>query len=201
MTISCSSSATRWAGRLRCGPSTQCRPRWNTCQLESAGKCSVIDTRDVADVRGDVERAHTQAPHAVVLVFTVAEAEKQIGAAVKGSNVFAVLPIPVDKRKTGAVLEGAMADAIARKSSRAIVERSRPNVSVESFQPAASGEPPEASSKGKMGLVLGVIVVVAAAAGGSYMYLNKGKQGPAPAAALTKAAASAAAPGAATQAE
>ena len=79
------------------------------------GQVLVVDTRDVTDVRGDIERAHTQAAHAVVLVFTVAETEKQVGAAVKGSNVFAVLPIPLDKRKTGAVLEGAMADAVARK--------------------------------------------------------------------------------------
>jgi len=82
------------------------------------GQVLVMDTRDVSDVRGDIERAHTQAAHAVVLVFTVAETEKQVGAAVKGSNVFAVLPIPLDKRKTGAVLEGAMADAVARKGMR-----------------------------------------------------------------------------------
>ena len=44
--------------------------------------------------RGDIERAHSQAPHAVVLVFSAAEHEKSVGAAVKGSNVFAVLPTP-----------------------------------------------------------------------------------------------------------
>ena len=45
------------------------------------GQVLVIDTRDVSDVRADIERAHLQAAHAVVLVFTVAETEKQIGVA------------------------------------------------------------------------------------------------------------------------
>ncbi|MFX8561986.1 hypothetical protein ABTM00_19845, partial [Acinetobacter baumannii] len=79
------------------------------------GQVLVVDTRDVSDIRGDIERVQAQAPHAVVLVFTAAENERQVGTAVKGSNVFAVLPIPLDKRKTSAVLEGALADAVARK--------------------------------------------------------------------------------------
>ncbi len=113
------------------------------------GQVLVIDTRDLEDVRGDVDLAHAQAPHAVVLVFASAEAEKQVSAAVKGSNVFAVLPIPVDKRKTGAVLEGAMTDAVAKRAT------ARPNLggaglSVESFQPRsdAGSRPPE-GTKGK----------------------------------------------------
>src|SRR5712672_2277592 len=96
------------------------------------GQVLVIDTRDVSDVRGDIERAHLQAANAVVLVFTVAETEKQIGDAVKGSNVFAVLPIPLDRRKTGAVLEGALADAMARKAMRGSDRNI--GVSVEAFQ-------------------------------------------------------------------
>lgn len=74
-----------------------------------------IDARDVADLRGEVERLNSQAPHIVTLVFADADAEKQTAFALKGTNVFAVLPIPVDKRKTAAVLEGAIADAIARR--------------------------------------------------------------------------------------
>ena len=41
------------------------------------GQVLVVDTRDLLDVRADVEQAHAQAPHAVVLVFVTAEAEKQ----------------------------------------------------------------------------------------------------------------------------
>ncbi|MBX4298965.1 hypothetical protein K4H04_24725, partial [Mycobacterium tuberculosis] len=52
----------------------------------------VIDARDVGDVQGAIESAHAQAPHATVLVFSDADGEKQVGAAAKGSNVFAVLP-------------------------------------------------------------------------------------------------------------
>jgi protein TonB len=143
------------------------------------GQVLVVDTRDVSDVRGDIERAHSQAPHAVVLVFSAAEHEKAVGAAVKGSNVFAVLPIPVDKRKTGAVLEGAMADAVARKSSMPARDRNI-GVSVEPFQSSQgdSGAPTGSDGKSKMGLIIGAGVAVAAIAAGAFMFMGKDK-GPA----------------------
>jgi TonB family protein len=140
------------------------------------GQVLVIDTRDVSDVRADIERAHLQAAHAVVLVFTVAETEKQIGVALKGSNVFAVLPIPLDKRKTGAVLEGAMADAVARKSMRG-PDRNM-GLSVEPFQAQSDSDTSSGSGgKSKMGLVAAGVAVVAIAAG-AYLFLGKDK-GPA----------------------
>lgn len=74
-----------------------------------------VDARDLDDLRGDIERVNSQAPHIVALVFANADAEKQTALALKGTNVFAVLSIPIDKRKTSAVLEGAVADAIARR--------------------------------------------------------------------------------------
>ena len=158
------------------------------------GQVLVIDTRDIADVRGDIERAHLHAAHAVVLVFTVAEAEKQVGAAVKGSNVFAVLPIPLDKRKTGAVLEGAMADAVARKSMRG-PDRNM-GVSVEPFQAQDSGEASGSGGKSKMGLVVGAGIAVVAIATGAYMFLGKGNGPAAPATAEHKVAAAPVAPAA-----
>jgi TonB family protein len=140
------------------------------------GQVLVIDARDVTDVRGDLDRAHTQAPHAVVLVFTAADTEKAVGAAVKGSNVFAVLPIPVDKRKTGAVLEGAMADAVARKGSMRASDRNI-GVSVEPFQASSgdSGSPSDSGGKSKMGLIIGAGVAVAAVAAGAFMFMGKDK--------------------------
>ncbi|MGH8138414.1 MAG: TonB family protein [Steroidobacteraceae bacterium] len=150
------------------------------------GQVLVIDTRDIQDVRADVDRAHAQAPHAVVLVFAVAEAEKQVGAAVKGSNVFAVLPIPLDKRKSGAVLEGAVADALARKAAR-VTERSTA-VSVEPFQPQAdAGGSSDSDAKSKMSLWVGAgIAALAMIAVGAFLFLG-GKHGPtAPPAAARK---------------
>jgi len=140
------------------------------------GQVLVVDTRDVTDVRADLERAHTQAPHAVVLVFTAAETEKAVGAAVKGSNVFAVLPIPVDKRKTGAVLEGAMADAVTRKSTMRVPDRNI-GVSVEPFQSGSSdsGAPSDSGGKSKMGLIIGAGIAVAAVAAGAFIFMGKDK--------------------------
>ena len=147
------------------------------------GQVLVIDTRDVSDVRGDIERAHAQAAHAVVLVFTAADTEKAVGAAVKGSNVFAVLPIPIDKRKTGAVLEGAMADAVARKGTLRAQDRNI-GVSVEPFQSSqgSGGAPADSDGKSKMGLIIGAGVAVAAVAVGAFMFMGKDKGGSPPAA-------------------
>jgi TonB family protein len=157
------------------------------------GQILVVDTRDVSDIRGDIERAHQQASHAVVLVFTVAETEKQVGAAVKGSNVFAVLPIPVDKRKTGAILEGAMADAVARKSMRSADRNT--GVSVEPFQAHADPvEPSDSGGKSKIGLIVGAGVAVAAVAAGAFLFLGKSKDVAAPPVAERKVAAAPAAP-------
>lgn len=163
------------------------------------GQVLVIDTRDLLDVRADVDQAHAQAPHAVVIVFATADTEKHLGATLKGSSVFAVLPIPLDKRKTGAVLDGAMTEAVAKKATA----RANPNaVTVESFQPRLDGgvtAPPPEREKSKVGLFVALGVVAVAAAGG-YWFLNKDKgAAPSPVVNAPKAAAPqmAAAPGAA----
>jgi protein TonB len=144
------------------------------------GQVLVIDTRDLLDVRADVDQAHAQAAHAVVIAFVTTETEKHVGAALKGSNVFAVLPIPLDKRKTGAVLEGAMTEAVAKRATA----RANPNaVTVESFQPrldgGSSAQPPE-REKSKAGLFAAIGVVAVAAAAGGYWFMNKDKAAPPP---------------------
>ena len=159
------------------------------------GQVLVVDTRDLLDVRADVEQAHAQAPHAVVLVFVTAEAEKQISTAVKGSNVFAVLPIPIDKRKTGAVLDAAMTDAVAKKATA----RANPGMTVEPFQPRLDGGssaplPEREKSKAPLFAALGVAAV--AVAGGGYWVLNKDK-GAAPPPVVNTSKATAPAPAAA----
>ena len=132
------------------------------------GQVLVIDGRDQLDVRSDVDQAHAQAPHAVVLVFATAEFEKQISATLKGANVFAVLPIPIDKRKTGAVLDAAMNDAVAKKATA----RANPSagLTVESFQPrsdSASAPPPEQKSKVPLFAAVGIASTEAFALPGS----------------------------------
>lgn len=148
----------------------------------------VIDARDVSDVQAAIESTLAQAPQATVLVFSEAASEKQVGAAAKGSNVFAVLPIPLDKRKTGAVLEGAIADAVARKGARSADRGS--SVSVEPFQPAAaaivaadSGGPLSPSGPNRKGMFIGVGLAVVALAAGAVFFLGSKKEAPATSAA------------------
>jgi TonB family protein len=139
------------------------------------GQLLIVDTRDLLDVRADVDQAHNQAAHAVIVVFVTAEAEKQLSAALKGANVFAVLPLPIDKRKTAVVLDGAMTEAVAKKATA----RANPSagMSIESFQPRLDGgssPPPEQKSKAGLFAIIGV-AGVALAAGGGYWFLNKDK--------------------------
>lgn len=156
------------------------------------GHVLAVDSRDLADLRADVELAHSQAPHAVVLVFATAEAEKQLAAAVKGTSVFAVLPLPIERHKTGAVLDGAMAEALARKAKA----RSGQGVTVESFQARSDTpptEPPE-REKSKAPLWAGLGIAVVALAGGGYYFFSGGKgTAPAPAATAPQSAGPAAA--------
>jgi TonB family protein len=77
----------------------------------------VIDARELADVRAAVDAARTAVPRAVVVVFAAAPAAKQLGTALKGRKVYAVLPLPLDVRKTQAALERAIADAVAAKAA------------------------------------------------------------------------------------
>ena len=77
----------------------------------------VVDSRDVADLRAEIDLLQSCVPALTALVFAAQDAEVEAAAALKGSNVFAVLPLPIDARKTAAIFEGAVADAQARREA------------------------------------------------------------------------------------
>jgi TonB family protein len=153
------------------------------------GQVLVIDARDVANVRAAVDAAHAAVPRAVVLVFAEGAAEKLLGASLRGSKVFAVLPMPLDPRKTQAVVEGALAEAVAKRapatSAANPLTTLRSELSVGAFEP----EPVAASARSGRGskpplLLLGAAAAtVLAVAGGVVWYFTRGGQAPVPAAA------------------
>lgn len=155
------------------------------------GQMLVIDARATSDVRSDVHRATEQAPNAVVVVFAEADAEKQIASAVKGTNVFAVLTIPVEGAKSAAVLDAAIADAASRsaaaRGAAAAPERSSSTgaVTLDTFRPAMSYSPkepkePEEPEGGgrKWGLWAGIGAAVVALAAGGAWYFSHGETAP-----------------------
>jgi TonB family protein len=145
----------------------------------------VIDARAVPNLRGAVDTAAARAPRALVLVFAEDAAEKRVGAALKGSKVFAVLPTPVDRRKTQAVFEGAIAEALAAHAAappRAAAPAG--DLSIGAFRaPAASAsDSGRAGADGKAKLLLaGAALAALAAAGGGFWYFTR-SQAPAAAA-------------------
>ncbi|MBW4050377.1 MAG: energy transducer TonB [Proteobacteria bacterium] len=152
------------------------------------GQMLVIDARATSDVRADVRRATEQAPNAVVIVFAETDAEKQIASAVKGTSVFAVLTIPIERPKTAAVLDAAIADAASRSAGGSGpgtgTERSSATgtVTLDAFRPAMSDpakEPQELEPDGrKWGLWAGVGAAVVALAAGGAWYFSHGKTEP-----------------------
>lgn len=137
----------------------------------------VIDARDVAELRAAADAAHAEAPHAVVLVFTESRAEAQAGAALKGSKVFAILPLPVDARKTQAIFEGAVADARQRKNDAPTDEVQAPNLSIGAFRPAlvsaeAAGSDDGGSTDQRKLLMIGAAAAAAVALASVAWYLH-----------------------------
>ena len=143
----------------------------------------VIDARAVSNVRAAVDAALTRAPRAVVLVFAEAGAEKQISAALKGSKVFAVLPMPVDARKTQAVLEGAIAEAQAARTGSGAPRAAAPetDLTIGAFRPAsaeAATARPAGDGKSRLLLIAAAVAALGAAAG-AYWYFSHGSSQPA----------------------
>jgi TonB family protein len=143
------------------------------------GQVLVIDARDVANVRAAVDAAHAAAPRAVVLVFAEGAAEKQLGTSLRGSKVFAVLPMPLDPRKTQAVVEGALAEAVAKRAAAAPAANPstlRTELSVDAFepQPAAASERSGRGSKPPLLLLAAAGATVLALAGGAAWYFTRG---------------------------
>jgi TonB family protein len=156
------------------------------------GQVLVIDARGVDDVRAAVDAAHGAAPRAVVLVFAEGSAEKQLGTALRGSEVFAVLPLPLDAHKTRAVVEGALAEAVAKRTPAAPsanpLTTSRSELSVGTFQaqpqPAPVREDVARGSRSPL-LLPGIAAATAIAlAAAGFWYFTHGEPVPPPAATL-----------------
>jgi len=164
------------------------------------GQILAIDAREVADVRAAVDAAQAQVPRAVVLVFAEGPAEKELGAALKGTKVFAVLPAAIEPRKTQAVFEGAMAEALASKAaptSHATLAPER-QFSIGAFRRPSEPQSPDEDRAGRSWMVLiGAALTAAGVAAGAFWFFTHGNGGPA-APATHPAAASAPAPAATT---
>ena len=140
-----------------------------------------IDARDVANLRAAVETINSEASHMVVLVFANADAEKQAAAQLKGTSIFAVLTLPIDKRKAGAVIEGAVADAVSRRPAAPQrpaaggYDRSSP-ITVETAPADAGGYGSSSGSdeggNNKMILIGGAVAAVLVAGAAAWFFMR-----------------------------
>lgn len=147
----------------------------------------VIDARSTPDVRAAVDAVQARSPDTTMLVFAPQGAEQKIASAVKGTNVFALLPIPVDLRKTSAVLEGAIAHAVSRheaahadpeaksrgRSERQTSFAAAPAAAHVHDVPAADAGAPERRGPGTMVLAAAGLAVLALLAGAGYWFFAR----------------------------
>ncbi|MGP8035171.1 MAG: TonB family protein [Steroidobacteraceae bacterium] len=160
------------------------------------GQVLVLDALQANEVRPTVDAVQGRAPHAVMLVFVAEALERQVAAAVKGSKVFALLPSPIDARKTQAVFAGVIEEATARRSTAAASAAAAPaaEFTLGTFSPRS----PEAlaleerGGKSRLVLIVGGVVAALAVAGGAAWYFTRGNGTP-PVTAVAPVAAPAAA--------
>jgi periplasmic protein TonB len=162
----------------------------------------VIDAHDVPGVREAVDAVRTAVPRAVVIVFAASGGEKQLSTALKGTKVFAVLPTPIDPRKTQAVIEGAIAEAVENKDVRASAP-AQPEFTLGPLRPeealplAPADTAGDGGSKSRLPLVIAGVAALALAAAGAWFFTQNRATTPASSAPAVPAAATspAAAPG------
>lgn len=148
-----------------------------------------IDAREVESVRAAVETINSQASHMVVLVFADADAEKQTAAQLKGTSIFAVLTLPIDKRKAAAVIDGAVADAMNRRPAAPSrpaggemrFDRNAPitveNAPADFGSDGSSSGSDEGGSK-KMIMIGAAVAAVLVAGAAAWFFMRSPSQGP-----------------------
>ncbi len=159
----------------------------------------IIDARELPDVRAAVESVHAELPQAVCVVFAEGTEEKEVAARLKGSRVFSVLSTTIERRKTQAVLDGAIAEALAGKAA-APPELRAPLVplTLGALRRQTAAEPPRAGFP-RIVWVAAAVATAALAAAGYWYFAAPGKAAVSPA--KPAAAEPAAAPAAAAQPE
>jgi protein TonB len=146
--------------------------------IAKRGQVLVLDALDANEVRPTVDAVQSRAPQAVILVFAAEALERQVAAAVKGSKAFAVLPSPIDTRKTQAIFAGVIEEATARRSAATGDAGAAPaaaEFTLGAFSPR-SAEALALDERGGRGRLLGVAAGIAAAlalAGGALWYFTR----------------------------
>lgn len=156
-------------------------------------KILAIDSRGLDDIRAEVDAIQARISELTVLIFAEEHAEAQIAGAVKGSEVFAVLPLPVDARKTLAIFGGALAESKAKRTppQSALMELesvpaiSAPSLANEPIRP----QPREEKPKSPLLAIGGGLALAILAAAALWFFTRDGSSPPAATAEIAKPAA------------
>jgi len=148
-------------------------------QLGQAKRTQIIalDSRGIADLSAQIESFQAQTVDAPVLVFAEESEEQEVAAALKGTPIFAVLPVPVDAHKTAALLQGAVADSKSKPPGRK--PQTTPAIVIEQVLPAAPElirpQPRDSGASRINGRLIGGIALAIVAAVALW-FITRGKQ-------------------------
>jgi protein TonB len=146
-------------------------------QAKKRPQILAVDSRDSEDVRSAVDTLNTQAPQAAILIFAEGHDESDVAAKLKGSQVFAVLCVPVDIPKTSAVFEGAVTEVKSKQTAPRSAVVLKPTIVVEAVASAAP-EPirpePRDGGEGKFNLRAAGGVALAVLAAVTVWFLTRG---------------------------
>jgi periplasmic protein TonB len=147
-----------------------------------------FDARGVTEARAGIERALAKAPQAGVLAFVDGAATESAAAELKGSGVFAVLPMPIDGRRTTAALEGALAAAAKRAARTSYAQKPMNSLALEVSDAPAGAAPTAARKLPVVPLVAGGAAVLVAAGVAAWFFTREAPQASEPVAASAPAA-------------
>lgn len=167
------------AGRASVHPTDSLDAALERLSAARGRRILAIDARGAGNVRADVERAAHTVRDAMILVFADASTEKTVAAAVKGTRVFAVLPLPMEAGKTSAVIDAALANAAEHNAPRPTaplgtrrVLGERPSTGQAAANDRARPEKPRAGPRGKLLAAAVVGLALALSAGAAWWQMR-----------------------------
>lgn len=142
----------------------------------------MIDSRDVSDVRADIESVRAKAPHVGIIVFADAAQEQAITDSLQGVTLIAILALPVDAEQATAAFNTAVANAKLNAPALSSAPRGPTLPSLEPLAAAPADVAQSDSSGGGQGLpkplIFGAIAAIVAVGGVAAYFMTRQQPSP-----------------------
>jgi protein TonB len=146
----------------------------------------MIDSRDVSDVRSDIESVRTKAPQVDIIVFADVAQEQSLTETLQGVTVSSILTLPVDAGQTTAAFSAAVASAKLKEPAPSSESRGPILLSPEPFGGTAvelaQNDSTGGSQRFTKPVVLGAVAALVAIGGIAAYFMTRHQASPSSAA-------------------